>query len=163
MSANQDSRRTASGYPAGDGDGAPGLPDARPRPHDNRWVRLACLMAGFTALALGLIGVVLPVLPTTPFVLLAAACFARGSSHVHDWLLNQRTAGPLIREWQRYRAMPRKAKRVAYLLMAVSFGTSILIMTSAWHRALLAAVGLILLVFLWRVPVRELNRKGSAD
>ena len=127
------------------------------RPHDNRWVRLACLAGGFSALALGLIGIVVPVLPTTPFVLLAAACFARGSSHLHDWLLNQRIAGPLIREWQQYRAMPRRAKRVAYLLMAASFGSSILLVASTWHRVLLATLALILLFFLWRVPVRELD------
>lgn len=131
------------------------------RPHDNRWVRLACLVGGFTALALGLIGVLVPVLPTTPFVLLAAACFARSSTHFHDWLLNQRVAGPLIREWQQHRAMPRRAKRMAYLLMAVSFGSSMLLMPSAWHRAALAIVALILLFFLWRVPVRELDNTTS--
>lgn len=127
------------------------------RPHDNRWVRLACLAGGCAALALGLIGVVVPVLPTTPFVLLAAACFARSSTRFHEALLNHRMAGPLIREWQTYRAMPRRAKRVAYLLMALSFGTSVWLVPATWHRVLLAAVALILLFFLWRVPVRELD------
>lgn len=112
--------------------------------------------AGFAALGLGLAGVVLPVLPTTPFVLLAAACFARGSVRFHEWLLHHRIAGPLIREWQTYRAMPRKAKRAAYLLMLLSFGTSILLMDSPWHRLMLAGLGLVLGVFLWRIPVREL-------
>lgn len=127
------------------------------QPHASRWVRLLCLGAGFTALALGLIGIVLPLLPTTPFVLLAAACFARSSERFHGWLLNHRIAGPLIREWREYRAMPRRAKRVAYGLMLVSFGSSILIMDSPWHRGLLAALGLVLGYFLWRVPVRELD------
>lgn len=126
------------------------------RPHDSRWVRLLCLGVGIAALALGLIGIVLPLLPTTPFILLAAACFARGSTHVHDWLLNQRLAGPIIREWQTHRAMPRRAKRFAYVLMLLSFGGSILFLDLLWHRLMLAALGLILLVFLWRVPVREL-------
>ena len=112
-----------------------------PRPHDSRWVRLLCQGAGFAALALGLVGVVLPVLPTTPFVLLAAACFARSSPRFHDWLLNQRIAGPLIREWRRHRAMPRKAKRAGYLLMLLSFGSSILMMESPWHRWMLAGLG----------------------
>jgi uncharacterized membrane protein YbaN (DUF454 family) len=139
-----------------------GAPPALARPHNNRWVRWACLAAGFVALALGLAGIVLPVLPTTPFVLLAAACFARSSVRVHDALLAHRVAGPLIREWQTHRAMPRQAKRVGFALMAVSFGSSILMMDSPWHRLMLAALGAVLAYFLWRVPVRELDAADRA-
>ena len=129
---------------------------SRPRPHDSRLVRLACIVAGFVALALGLIGIVVPVLPTTPFVLLAAACFARGSVRLHDAMLAHRIAGPIIHEWHTHRAMPRRAKRYAYVLMLLSFGSSILLMSSNWHRSMLAVLGLVLLFFLWRVPVREI-------
>ncbi|MDO9226317.1 MAG: YbaN family protein [Pseudomonadota bacterium] len=126
------------------------------RLHDSRWVRLLCLGMGIAALLLGIVGILLPLLPTTPFILLAAACFARSSLRFHDWLLNQRIAGPIIREWQTHRAMPRRAKRAAYLLMLLSFGSSILFLDLLWHRLMLAALGLILGFFLWRVPVREL-------
>ena len=135
---------------------------SRPRPHDSRLVRLACIVAGFVALALGLIGIVVPVLPTTPFVLLAAACFARGSVRLHDAMLAHRIAGPIIHEWQTHRAMPRRAKRYAYVLMLLSFGSSILLMSSNWHRSMLAMLGLVLLFFLWRVPVREIAGRESA-
>lgn len=131
------------------------------RPHDSRLVRWICLGAGFAALALGLVGIVLPVLPTTPFVLLAAACFAKSSLRFHAWLHAHRIAGPLLREWHDYRAMPRRAKRLAYALMAVSFGSSILLMQSPWHRLMLAALGLVLLFFLWRIPVRDDPRGGA--
>lgn len=131
------------------------------RPHDSRWVRWLCLGAGFAALGLGIVGIVLPVLPTTPFVLLAAACFAKSSIRFHAWLHNHRIAGPLLREWHEHRAMPRAAKRAAYGLMALSFGTSILLMQSVWHRLMLAGLGLVLLYFLWRVPVRELDAEGT--
>ena len=124
--------------------------------HDSRLVRLACLIAGFVALALGLVGIVVPMLPTTPFVLLAAACYARSSVRLHDAMLAHRIAGPIIHEWQTHRAMPRKVKRVAYGLMLLSFGSSMLLMQSNWHRLLLGSIGLILLFFLWRVPVREI-------
>jgi uncharacterized protein len=126
------------------------------RLHDSRLVRLLCVGAGVLALALGLIGIVVPVLPTTPFVLLAAACFARSSVRLHDAMLAHRVAGPIIHEWQTHRAMPRRVKRVAYGLMLLSFGSSMLLMASNWHRLILAVVGLILLFFLWRVPVREI-------
>lgn len=124
--------------------------------HESRVVRLLCLVAGFAALALGVAGIVLPLLPTTPFVLLAATCFARSSTRFHDWLINHRIVGPIIHEWQIHRAMPRRVKRVAYALMLLSFGTSILIMTLLWHRLMLAGLGLVLGYFLWRVPVREI-------
>lgn len=119
------------------------------------------LVLGMVALLLGGLGIVLPVLPTTPFVLLAAGCFARGSKPFHDWLLGNRIAGPLIREWREYRAMPRRAKHWAYTLMILSFGSSILVMASPWHRIMLIVLGGVLGFFLWRVPVRELS--GSAD
>ncbi len=126
------------------------------RLHDSRLVRLICFGIGVGALALGLIGIVMPMLPTTPFVLLAAACFARSSTRLHDAMLKHRIAGPIIHEWQTHRAMPRRVKRVAYGLMLLSFGSSILLMESNWHRSILAALGLILAFFLWRVPVREI-------
>jgi uncharacterized membrane protein YbaN (DUF454 family) len=125
------------------------------RPHASRLVRLVCAGVGLTALALGLAGVVVPVLPTTPFILLAAACFARSSERFHAALLANRVSGPLIREWHEHRAMPRRAKRVAYLLLAASFGVSILVMDNLWHRLMLATLGLALGYFLWRVPVRD--------
>ena len=122
--------------------------------HNSRLVRAAFLAVGFAALLLGVIGIFLPVLPTTPFVLLAAACFARGSERMHGWLLAHRVAGPIVREWRERRSMPPGVKPWAFLLMALSFGASIILMESGWHRALLALLAAVLAVFLWRVPVR---------
>lgn len=129
----------------------------RPRLHDSRWVRWLYLGAGTMALLLGLIGVVLPVLPTTPFVLLAAACFARGSTHIHDWLLRSPLAGPIIREWEEYRAMDRRVKAWAFALMGISVSGSLLMMASPWHRLMLLAFAVMAGVTLWRVPVRPLD------
>lgn len=132
-----------------------GLPMARP--HDSRFVRGLYLSLGMLALILGGLGMVLPLLPTTPFVLLAAACFARSSEYFHERMLAHHVIGPVIREWHTYRAMSRKVKRWAYLLMILSFGTSFLLMDAAWHRMMLATLGAVLGFFLWRVPVRELD------
>lgn len=125
------------------------------RLHDSRFARVLYMSAGIVALMLGALGAVLPILPTVPFVLLAAACFARGSERFHGKLLSNHIAGPIIREWCLYRSMPRRAKRWAYGVMALSFGTSILIVPAVWHQIMLIVIGSILTVFIWRVPVRD--------
>ncbi len=133
--------------------GEPGMSSIRL--HDSRLVRGLYLALGIVALVLAVLGAVLPVLPTTPFVLLAAACFARGSEHFHDRLLANRFAGPLIREWREHHSIPRRVKRWVYLLMALSFGSSILLMPAVWQQVMLAVLGIVLAVFIWRIPVRD--------
>ena len=125
------------------------------RLHDSPVVRSLYLASGFAALVLAVAGIVLPVLPTTPFLLLAAACFARSSKHFHDRLLANRIAGPIIREWIEHRSIPRRVKRWVYFLLAISFGSSILMMPSVWHQVMLAVLGIILVAFIWRIPVRD--------
>jgi uncharacterized membrane protein YbaN (DUF454 family) len=125
------------------------------RLHDSRLVRALYLTVGFAAVILGIVGIVLPVLPTTPFLLLAAACFARSSQHFHDKLLANRIAGPIIREWIEHRSIRRSVKRWVYLLLALSFGSSILLMPSVWHQVMLATLGFVLAAFIWRIPVRD--------
>ena len=99
-------------------------------------VRSLWLLFGFVSLALGIAGVVLPLLPTTPFVLLSAYCFARSSPRMHDWLLSHRVFGPLIDNWQRYRAVTLRAKWLAVMSMAGVFGISFLV--GAPERVLIA-------------------------
>ena len=123
--------------------------------HDSPIVRAIYLSVGFLALLLGIIGAFLPVLPTTPFILLAAACFARGSEHFHRKLLENRIAGPIIIEWQMYRSIPRQVKRWVYFLMAISFSSSMIIVPEVWQKIMLLMIGLILGFFIWRIPVRE--------
>ena len=125
--------------------------------HDSPWVRALYLGAGFLALFLAVLGAILPVLPTTPFVLLAAACFARGSEYFHRKLLENRIAGPIIREWSLYRSIPQRVKRWVYFLMTLSFGSSILIVPELWQKIMLVVIGSILAVFVWRIPVREVR------
>lgn len=72
---------------------------------------------GFISLGLGIIGIFLPVVPTTPFVLLAAACFARSSERWHQWLLNNPTFGPMVRRWETDRCISLRTKTVALLSM----------------------------------------------
>ncbi len=124
------------------------------RMHDSRFMRSLYVAGGFAALVLAVAGAVLPILPTTPFLLLAAACFARSSKRFHDKLLANRIAGPIIREWTAHRSIRREVKRWVYVLMALSFGSSILVMPALWLQVMLAVLGIVLTFFIWRIPVR---------
>ncbi len=108
--------------------------------HRSRVVRWLLWLAGSVSLALGLIGVVLPGLPTTPFILLAAACYAKASPRLHRWLLNHRFLGPMVRDWEAHRSLTRRSKTVAQVSMVVMVGLS------AWglrDRPVLLAIVLI--------------------
>lgn len=82
---------------------------------------------GCTATACGMTGAVLPLLPTTPFLLLAVWAFARSSPRLHGWLLAHSTFGPLISDWQRDGSLSRNTKLVAMLVMASSLALTLLL------------------------------------
>jgi uncharacterized protein len=107
-------------------------------------MRFLWLAVGLTFLATGLIGAVLPVLPTTPFLLLAAGAFAKSSPRLHGWLLSHPVFGPPIRNWEVNGAISRRAKRLAVVSMAAVFSVSLLIGVS-WPvllaQGVLIAVG----------------------
>jgi uncharacterized membrane protein YbaN (DUF454 family) len=127
--------------------------------HRSRWMRAFYIAAGSIALALGVAGIFLPLLPTTPFVLLAAACYARGSSRFHGWLLANRTFGPMIREWQEHRSIPYRTKLTAVALMSLTLGVSIVFFVEpVWLKLALAAMGVVLGVWLYRMPSRDRPR-----
>jgi uncharacterized membrane protein YbaN (DUF454 family) len=107
-------------------------------------------------MVLGVLGIFLPVLPTTPFLLLATACFARSSRRMHRWLLEQPTFGPILNEWHTHRSMPYRAKRTAMLLIALSFGLSIAFFVPGWQAKLAMGIGgLLLEIWIWRIPSRD--------
>lgn len=121
-----------------------------------RALRAVYLVAGFVCVGLAVLGIVLPVLPTTPFLLLAAACFARSSDRFYAWLINHRSFGPLVREWREHRSIPYRTKLFAIGLMTVSLGVSIVFFVRpAWLQAALTVCGLLLVVWLYRIPSRD--------
>ena len=129
-----------------------------PRPADSRssrTVRGLLWLAGSMSLALGLIGVLLPGLPTTPFVLLAAACYAKASPRLHRRLLNHRLTGPLLRDWETHRSLSRRTKTIAVVSMLLMVGFSV------WSfrgrvivQAALVALGAIGAWVVLRIPTR---------
>ena len=79
--------------------------------------RIVLIVVGFLCLALGGLGIVVPLLPTTPLVLVAAFAFANSSETLHQWLLDHRVFGPLIDNWRRHGAISRTAKTMSVLSM----------------------------------------------
>lgn len=115
--------------------------------------RILLLSLGWLAIVLGTLGIVLPLLPTTPFVLLAAWCFARSSPRFHHWLLWKSPFGRFIRHWQQHRAMPPGSKMRAMLLIVITFSVSIYLVNLLWVRIMLGVMLCLLLLFMWRIPV----------
>ncbi|MBT9385705.1 YbaN family protein [Pseudooceanicola sp. CBS1P-1] len=115
-------------------------------------MRVFWLISGLLSLGFGLLGVVLPLLPTVPFMLLAAFCFSRSSERLHAWLLSHPSFGPAIQDWRDHRAISLKAKRLATVMVGGVFLISILM---GLRPHLLAIQGLTLcavMIFLWTRP-----------
>ena len=104
-------------------------------PSRNPWVRYVLLGIGWASVALGVIGIFLPVLPTTPFLLLAAACFARSSRRFYEWLVNHPRLGPWIRDYLDGEGIPLKGKVYAIGLMWASIALSCYLVPLFWARA----------------------------
>lgn len=116
---------------------------------------------GGAALCLGFVGIFLPLLPTTPFVLLAAFCFSRGSARWEAWLLSHPRLGPMVRDWRATRAVPLRAKQLAIGMMAVSCTVAWFTIASAW-RVMPALCCAVVATWLWRLPTRQPLPVGSA-
>lgn len=123
------------------------------------WIYLG---AGYGCLALGVVGIFLPVLPTTPFILLAAWCFSRGSKRLHEWLLNHKRFGPMVRDWEESRVIRMRAKVLA-TVMIVPLTSYMLFFASAptWAKALASALVLWGLVFIWTKPSSAETKAAS--
>lgn len=110
-------------------------------------------LAGIVAVALGVIGIVLPILPTTPFLLLAAFCFDRGSPALHNWLIEHNLFGPIIKNWRDYGAVPKSAKTAAVVFMTAAFLGGVYFQISPWVLALQAVIFTSVAIFLITRPL----------
>ncbi|MFD2180133.1 YbaN family protein [Veronia pacifica] len=114
-----------------------------------RWI---LLFFGWLWLVVGLIGIFVPLLPTTPFLLLATACFINSSPRIAEWLLNHPKYGPTIVNWREHGAVTKKIKRRASFFIVISFTISILISPILWVKWMLVAFCATLLVWFNRLP-----------
>jgi hypothetical protein len=122
----------------------------------NPALRYVLLAVGWLSVALGVIGIFLPVLPTTPFLLLAAACFMRSSKRFYLWLVNHRRLGPWIVDYLEGQGIPLKGKVYAIGLMWLSIGISSYIVPLFWARAFMLSSAV--LVSLYIIKQKTLNK-----
>ena len=115
------------------------------------WQRGLIWAAGVASLVLGLIGTVVPLLPTVPFVLLAALCFARASPRSERWLLAHPRLGPMVRDWRARRAVPRRAKWLAVIMMGIACIHVQFAVPMPWNFAPLV-ICVPVAIWLWRLP-----------
>jgi len=117
--------------------------------------RSLLLTAGICSTALAILGIFLPLLPTVPLLLLAAACFARSSPRCHAWLREHRHFGPVLAAYQDGVGIPRRARLLALLLLWASILLSMLFLIEApWLRLLLLLVALAVTLYLLWLPTR---------
>lgn len=124
----------------------------------HRSVRYLLLAVGWLSVALGVIGIFVPVLPTTPFLLLAAACFVRSSRRFYLWLVNHPRLGPWIRDYLEGNGIPLKGKVYAIGLMWLSIGLSCYLVPLFWARAFMLTSAVLVSLYILRqktLPNRE--------
>lgn len=117
-----------------------------------RHLLFAC---GWVAVLLGMVGIFLPVMPTTPFLLLAAACFIRSSERFYDWLVGHPRLGPYLTYYLDGGGMPYRAKVYTLLLMWGSMGLSAWLVGKLWVAALLLVSAISVSIYIGRLPVRD--------
>ena len=122
---------------------------ALPKSTRFRW---AWWLLAYGSLALGVVGIVVPGLPTVPFVLLAAWAAARGSTALHRWLLAHRQFGPMIRDWQAQGAVSRRSKWLASVMMAACGALLFATAPAWWMAAAGCAVMAVVAIWLWMRP-----------
>ena len=114
--------------------------------------RWAALILAYFFLALAVIGVILPGLPTVPFLLLTAWFAAKGSEHLHRWLYAHPYLGKLFIDWEQQGAVSRSSKLMAVLLLSASWGIMYLRINNGWLMAGLAVLFIAIIVFLLSRP-----------
>lgn len=132
--------------------------DERPPISKSRLVRGLLMVAGTLALGLGLIGIFLPLLPTTPFLLLAAACYFRSSQRLYDWLMSHRWISEPLRQYHNGQGIPLKTKLVALISLWLSISLSAWLVVPGhmvWAKALLALIALAVSMQIVTLPTRR--------
>ena len=127
------------------------------RETSNPIARTLWIILGSALVAIGAIGAVVPGLPTTVFLILAAACYIRSSQNLYDWLISNKTFGPYLKDYREGKGMPRNAKILAVSMIVLFAGYAALFaIENLWVRVMVAVTGLIGIFYvLFKVPLTE--------
>jgi len=120
---------------------------------NNHFFRIAILSIGFCATGLGVLGIFLPVLPTVPLLLLAAACFARSSDRFHQWLVNHARLGPMIKSYTSGKGIPLRAKISAIGMLWLVIPISVYVVHPLWLKYLLVIIAISITLYLLSLPI----------
>lgn len=108
---------------------------------------------GWVSLVTGFIGIFLPILPTTPFVILSAYCFSKSSDKVHKWLLDLKLFGPMIRQWEKNKSIPIKAKLMATSMIIPLFAYTLIFVPVVFViKFIVFSIGAFALGYIWTRP-----------
>lgn len=121
------------------------------------------LVSGWSCLGIGAAGVILPILPTTPFVLLAAGCFSRSSPRFHRWLLNSSLFGKMIQNWQNEGYVEPHTKKRALCVVAITFTLSIWMVGPIGLKGMLVGFWLLCSLMIARLPYTPRSAKRSGN
>lgn len=123
--------------------------------------RHAYLVLGWLCVGLGIIGAFLPLMPTTVFLLIAAWAFSRSSPRWHRWLREHDRFGHLIRGWEEHHAMPARAKRIAWIALAISWSATALVLGPLSLASLISGLCIAgVALYIAHIPVLEDRRAG---
>lgn len=117
--------------------------------------RTILITSGFLSLAIGIVGIFLPLLPTTPFVLLAAFCFSKSSERLHQWLIRHPRLGPIISDWEQNGVIRLRVKIIATLTMLSLVSYPLFFMAFPLFLKIIVVLCIVgVLIFIWSRPSR---------
>ncbi|WP_396586808.1 YbaN family protein [Bermanella sp. R86510] len=122
------------------------------------FIRYSLICIGWISIVLGVLGIFLPILPTTPFLLLAAACFVRSSPRFYQWLVEHPKLGRYILHYLDGQGIPLRAKVVAVGMIWLTMGISIIwVIPVVWVKWLLAVIGVCVSIYIIKQPTLKLS------
>jgi uncharacterized membrane protein YbaN (DUF454 family) len=123
------------------------------KPKSNRVTRVSLMVAGTVSLAFAVIGLVFPLIPTTPFLLLTAACYCRSSERLYNWLMNNKWFGEYIRNYREGKGIPLKTKIFALTFLWVTIGISALFLVPIFIvQIILLVIAIAVSIHILRLP-----------
>lgn len=121
----------------------------------NPLLRSLLFALGCLSVALGVLGLFLPILPTTPFMLLAAGCFARSSERFYCWITSHHRYGPMIADYLAGKGLPLRVKRLAISLLWLSILFGVFWVAFVWAKLAMLLTAVAVTVYLWRLPMAD--------